>query len=95
MLVDPGITRLHPISTGTTGQHHLHALSPSPQQVSTSGYMNGVASSDLSLEEGSKMQDHESHLQRLTSPIIADLPLMSMRSPPLSLDFAASEVRII
>ena len=41
------------------------------------------------------MQDHESHLQRLTSPIIADLPLMSMRSPPLSLDFAASEVRII
>ena len=87
MRVDPASTRLHPSSSS----QHLHMLSPSPQAAS---YMNGVASSDLAVEENNKL-DHESHLQRLTSPIIADLPLISMRSPPLSLDFAASEVCMI
>ena len=53
--------------------------------------MNRLASIDLAAEESGKL-DHESHLHCLTSPIIADLPLISMRSPPLSLDFAASEV---
>ena len=93
MLIDPASTRLHPISS-SSGQHLHSIFSPSPQ-AATASYVNGVASSEnMAMEEDNKL-DHESHLQRLTSPIIADLPLISMRSPPLSLDFAASEVRMI
>lgn len=91
MLVDPASTRLHPISNSGQQLHNL--FSPSPQ-AATASYVNGVASSDNMAMEADNKLDHESHdhLQRLTSPIIADLPLISMRSPPLSLDFAASEV---
>jgi hypothetical protein len=69
-------------------------FSSSPQAAAS--YVNGItSSSDISAVEEDNRLNHESHLQRLTSPIIADLPLMSMRSPPLSLDFAASEVCMI
>ena len=91
MLVDPASTRLHHNNI----TQHLHMLSPSPQGSISTSYMNGVTSSDYAVEENQNKLDHDSHLQRLTSPIVADLPLISMRSPPLSLDFAASEVKFI
>ena len=91
MLVDLASTRLHPNSS----TQRLHMLSSSPQGAVSASYMNGVASSDYAVEESQNKMDHESHLQPLMSPIIADLPLISMRSPPLSLDFVASEVNII
>ncbi len=93
MLVGPSSTdRLHPISSSSS-QHLLHMFSPSSQAAAN--YVNGITSSDIAAVEEDNKLNHESHLQRLTSPIIADLPLISMRSPPLSLDFAASEVCMI
>ena len=91
----PG-SRLYPDSVNKGGvvPRLLHVMCPETETstMTTSSCMNGVASiAGLSTEENGKLE-HESHLHRLTSPIIADLPLMSMRSPPLSLDFTASEV---
>lgn len=81
---------------GGTVPRLLHVVCPETESsaITTSSCMNGVASvAGLAMEENGKLE-HESHLHRLTSPIIADLPLMSMRSPPLSLDFTASEVNM-
>lgn len=54
--------------------------------------MNGAVSADFVVTMEENKLEHSSHLHRLTSPIIADLPLTSMRLPPLPLDFTASEV---
>ena len=91
-LIDQASSRLHPASRGSDAAvprlHHVLST-----VTSASSCMNGVpSSSDISLEGSGKMES-EPHFHGLTSPIIADLPLISMRSPPLSLEFTASEVR--
>lgn len=93
---DPTGSRLHLDSANKGGivPRLLHVVCPETENstVTTNSCMNGVSSvAGLAMEENGQLE-HESHLHRLTSPIIADLPLMSMRSPPLSLDFTASEV---
>lgn len=80
--------------SGSAGACLLRIVSTvAPSNSTSSSCMNGgVNSIDFSSAEESAKLERDTHLHGLTSPIIADLPLMSMRSPPLSLDFTASEV---
>ena len=87
------VSRIH--HSNSSGAHHNHHYSLGSSPTSNGSHVNGPipSSIDLTIEENGKMDCQDSpHLNCLTSPLVADLPLVSMRSPPLSLELSVSDV---